>query len=216
MKAVVFDLDGTLIDSAPDLHEAAVHMLTALGKPPIRLDQTVSFIGNGVPNLVRLCLEDAGLPADEFEAGYKLFEDHYLANATEKTIVYPGVQDLLSDLRSHGIPIGLCTNKPSAMTERVLADLALDLAFDAVVAGDTLSTRKPDPAPLLHALSLMGVSVEDGLHVGDSVVDAETAASAQVDFAFFTGGYPKGGEDRFPCVLRFDDLIILRDHITRQ
>ena len=215
MKAVVFDLDGTLIDSAPDLHAAANHMLTALGKPPIRLDQTVSFIGNGVPNLVRLCLEDAGLPADLFETGYQLFEDHYLAHPTEKTIVYPGVRDLLSGLRDHGVRIGLCTNKPAAMTERVLADLSLDRTFDAVVAGDTLTTRKPDPAPLLHALSLMGIPTADGLYVGDSVVDAETAAAAHVDFAFFTGGYPKGGEDRFPSILRFDDLTVLRDLIMR-
>jgi phosphoglycolate phosphatase len=100
------------------------------------------------------------------------------------------------------------------MTERVLSDLALDHIFDAVVAGDTLSTRKPDPAPLLHALSLMNIGAAEGLYVGDSVVDAETAAAAKVDFAFFTCGYPKGGEDRFPSVLRFDDPATLREYIT--
>jgi phosphoglycolate phosphatase len=210
MKAVVFDLDGTLIDSAPDLHAAAVHMLKELGKQPIGLSQTVSFIGNGVPNLVRRCLDAAGLPPDLFEDGFELFEDHYLAHPTAHTIVYPGARDLLAALKARETPIGLCTNKPSAMTKSVLADLALESAFDVVVAGDTLATRKPDPAPLLHTLSLLGVAVEDGLYVGDSVVDAETAAAASVDFALFAGGYPKGGEDRFPCILKFDDLAVLQ------
>lgn len=210
MKAVVFDLDGTLIDSAPDLHAAAVHMLKALDAQPIGLDRTVSFVGNGVPNLVRLCLEDAGIPDDLFEAALRLFEDYYLAHPTAQTVLYPGVRGLLASLSDHGIPVGLCTNKPSAMTERVLADLSLDSAFQAVVAGDTLPSRKPDPAPLLHALALLGVSNEDGVYVGDSVVDAETAGSAAVDFALFTGGYPKGGEDAFPTVLRFDDVAVLQ------
>lgn len=210
MKAVVFDLDGTLIDSAPDLHAAAVHMLTALDAPPIGVDRTVSFIGNGVPNLVRLCLEDAGVPDDLFETGFRLFEDFYLTHPTAQTALYPGVRGLLASLSDHRIPVGLCTNKPSAMTGRVLSDLSLESAFQAVVAGDTLPSRKPDPAPLLHTLALLGVSAEDGVYVGDSVVDAETARSAGVDFAFFTGGYPKGGEDAFPSVLQFDDVAVLQ------
>lgn len=213
MNAVVFDLDGTLIDSAPDLHAAALHMLAEIGSDPITLEQTVSFIGNGVPNLVRLCLEAAGAPADGLDAAHAVFTEYYLEHPTDHTTLYPGARETVAALRDAGVPVGLCTNKPSAMTARVLADLELDGWFDAVVSGDTLATRKPDPAPLLHALQTLGVPAAGGLYIGDSIVDAKTAAAAKVAFAFFSGGYAKGGEDAFPSVLTFTDFADLDAHI---
>jgi phosphoglycolate phosphatase len=213
MNAVVFDLDGTLIDSAPDLHAAALHMLSEIGRDPITLEQTVSFIGNGVPNLIRLCLEAAGAPADAQDAAHAVFSEYYLDHPTDHTTLYQGARETVAALRESGVPVGLCTNKPSAMTARVLADLELDGWFDAVVSGDTLATRKPDPAPLLHALHALGATAGQGLYIGDSVVDAQTAAAAKVKFALFSGGYAKGGEDAFPSILTFADFSELDAHI---
>jgi len=191
VSAVVFDLDGTLIDSAPDLHAAAVNMLADHGLGPIGIAQTRAFIGNGVPVLVARIMGAVGLAEDpgRHAAMVSDFLRHYAAEPAARTTVYPGVLPALEALRGAGHRLGICTNKPAGPA-RVIAD-ALGLAphFEALVGGDTLAVKKPDPAPLARTFADLGAA--RGIYVGDSETDADTARAAGVPFLLFTEGYRK-------------------------
>lgn len=202
--AVIFDLDGTLIDSAPDIHAAANRVLRAEGLAEQSFAQVRGFIGRGVPHLIRQLLVASGHGQDDprharmtesFVAGYE--------EAVGLTLPYPGVAGALNALRASGHPLGICTNKPEAATRAVLAHLGLDGAFAVIVGGDSLPVRKPDPAPLNHAVSLLGHP--RAIFVGDSEVDAETAAAAALPFLLFTEGYRKAPVEALPQAGRFSD-----------
>lgn len=189
MRAVVFDLDGTLIDSAPDIHAASARMLAEAGLPPLGFTQIRGFIGNGVPVLVERIMAASGLAPDA-----DLHRDlvasmlrHYEAAPAELTTLYPDAAAAVSQLQAAGFALGICTNKPEAPTREILGIFGLAEAFAAVVGGDTLAERKPHPAPLHAVLEQLGTRT--ALYVGDSEIDAETAARADVAFALFTKGY---------------------------
>ena len=188
--AIVFDLDGTLIDSAPGLHAAARAMLARLDLPAPDLETLTGFVGNGAPVLVARCLDwangPAGAQADALAYFVALLESDPLNGVT----VYPGVPDLLADFGARGLRLGLCTNKPEGPTRAILAALPLG-PFDAVAGGDSLPVRKPDAAPLLHVIAELGATAGRTLYVGDSVVDWRTAQAAGVDYAHVSGGYQR-------------------------
>ena len=188
MSAIVFDLDGTLIDSAPDLRAAANAMLADERLEPLDLVTITSFIGNGLPHLVRRVMEFRGLDMTRHDALTDTVLNHYAAAKGAYTTLYPNVKQVLTGLRADGHVLGLCTNKPIAPTRDVLEQLDLAGLFETVIAGDSLPQRKPHPAPLLAAFKALGSS---GLYVGDSEVDAETAQRGEVPFALFTEGYRK-------------------------
>ncbi|MEM9010186.1 MAG: phosphoglycolate phosphatase [Pseudomonadota bacterium] len=208
--AVVFDLDGTLIDSAPDLHRAANAMLGQLGRPMLDLAEVRSFIGNGIPTLVARCLAATGGPVADADAT-AIFNAEYAASPTALTLPYPGVLSALQALRHGGHPLGICTNKPGEMARRVLADLGLAPFFDAVVGGGDAPALKPDPSALRAALAPLGAA--RALFVGDSEVDAATAAAAGLPFALFTAGYRKEPVAAFDADLVFDDFSVLVAHV---
>lgn len=194
---VVFDLDGTLIDSAPDIHAAANSVLTSEDLPPVTLAQAQSFIGNGAKVFVeRMERATAGTndPA-RTERMRRLFHEKY-EKAVDLTVTYPGVVEVLQTLRAEGWKIGLCTNKPISPTRAILAHLRLTPFFDTLVGGDTQPVTKPDPAPLHKALAALGGG--KCLYVGDSEVDAATAQNAGIAFALFTEGYRKTPVDQIP------------------
>ncbi|WP_114965175.1 phosphoglycolate phosphatase [Alkalilacustris brevis] len=209
--AVVFDLDGTLIDSAPDLHAAANAVLKAEGLAPLTLAQARGFVGNGAPVFVQRMMAARGLPeAPELHARLLArFLEHYEAGV-QLTRPYPGAIEALRSLQAAGFRLGLCTNKPFGPTQAVLAHLKLSGLFGTVVGGDSLPRRKPDPAPLHHALAALGA---DGgaaaFFVGDSEVDAECAHAAGVPFALFTEGYRKSPAESLRPALAFDDYTAL-------
>lgn len=188
IEAVVFDLDGTLIDSAPGLHLAACEMLAEMDLPQPDLPTVVGFIGSGAPKLVERCLRWAGdVPGDHPEA-LTLFLRHYARDPMRGTTAYPGARALLAALAARGLKLGLCTNKPEAPTRAILA--AMDLGpFAAVLGGDTLPVRKPDPAPLLRVIADLGARPEATVYVGDSIVDWRTAQAARVAYIHVEGGY---------------------------
>jgi len=155
---VIFDLDGTLIDSAPDIHAAANAILAERGLAPLSLVQVRSFVGKGVPHLVQCLLEAShkdphgpmhGEMMRAFAARYE--------KAVHLTTLYPGVREALSALAAKGHPLGICTNKPIAPTRAVLAHFGLLDSFGAILGGDSLPMRKPDPAPLIKCLWDLGV-----------------------------------------------------------
>lgn len=201
-RAIVFDLDGTLVDSAADIHAAANRMLAEFGKSPLTLARVTSFIGNGIPNLVRLVMRDSGIPEADENLAITRMMAHYSAHPADLSQPYPGVADCLTHLQEAGIRLGVCTNKFRAPALQILEALDLMQYFDIVVGGDTLPLRKPDPAPLHHAFeSLHGTS---RMYVGDSEVDAETAQRAGIDFALFKQGYRKTPVDQLITACTFD------------
>ena len=205
-RAVIFDLDGTLVDSAPDLHAAMNLVLRERGVEPLDLPTLRSFIGNGVPTLVKRSFAARGLPCEgaEHRAAIETFHAHYDADPTALTQVYPGVRGLLDRLASEGTPMGVCTNKYGAGTALVLEGLGLAPYFAAVVGGDTLPVLKPDPAPLRLCAERLGAVPEQVIYIGDSEVDAATAQAAGVEFWLFTGGYRRTDAQDIPATVRFD------------
>ena len=171
--AILFDLDGTLIDSSGDLAVAANAMLSRLGLPSVTNDQVEGWIGHGVVQLVNRCITrtfDEQAEEGMAELGLAHFREAYLASGFSSTRLLPGAREVLSSLRESGYLLGLVTNKDMIPTRAVLKSMELDQAFDLVVCGDTLPVRKPDPQPLKHALEILGAP--SGWMVGDSETDA--------------------------------------------
>jgi phosphoglycolate phosphatase len=208
-RPIVFDLDGTLVDSAPDLHAAANPMLAELGRPPLSLAQVTGFIGNGVPKLVERCLEATGGVGARHAEAVARFRHHYDAAPAELTRPFAGARAAVEDLRQAGCPLGICTNKPEAPARKLLNLLGMDGLFDTVVGGDTLPSQKPDPAPLRRAIEALGGAPASAIFVGDSEVDALTAARAGVAFALFTRGYRRTPVERLGAAVAFEDFAEL-------
>lgn len=203
LRAVVFDLDGTLADTAPDIRAAANGVLAALGATPLSLEETVRFIGNGAPAFVARMRAARGLPETDEPALLEAFLAGY-ENSHDLTRLYPGVPQALLALKDEGILLGICTNKPESPARALLDHLGLSQSFEVVIGGDSLPVRKPDPAPLRAVLAAL--DAEEALFVGDSEVDEATARGAGVAFALFEHGYRKTPLGRVAPHMRFGDF----------
>lgn len=190
-NAVVWDLDGTLIDSALDLCRALNKVLTEAGFETLEVQSVRTMIGNGVPKLVERGFEAVGqqLSDADLEAIVARFMALYSANPTAHTVLYPGVAETLEALAAAGVKQGLCTNKPEAVTRSILRQLNVDQYFSAVVGGDTTDARKPDPKPLQLCIDTMGATVGSTIMIGDSAVDAGSARALRVPIGLVAHGY---------------------------
>lgn len=205
MKSIVFDLDGTLIDSAPDIHAAVNRLLVARGSDPLEFAVVRGFIGNGAGVLLEKVAAAVGLAPDA--ARHADWMHHFLEDyetAVHLTVLYPHAEDALRALAAEGWSIGLCTNKPMAPTRAILRHFGILDLFGAVVGGDSLPQRKPDPAPLRAVLDSLGG--HPAVYVGDSEVDAECAHRAGVPMALYTEGYRKTALGDLPHAHAFDDF----------
>ncbi|MCO5064482.1 MAG: phosphoglycolate phosphatase [Rhizobiaceae bacterium] len=192
-QAVLFDLDGTLIDSAPDIHAAVVELLGTRGLPPITLEQAKSMIGNGVAKLVERAFTASGMPLEGTALGdvQRDMIPIYNRHLTNLTRLMPGALAAIRQLREAGVKLGLVTNKPQAATREVLLHFRLAEAFGAVIGGDTMAQKKPSPEPLLMALSQLEADRAHAVMVGDSTTDVEAARNAALRAIVVRGGYSK-------------------------
>jgi phosphoglycolate phosphatase len=195
-ELIMFDLDGTLVDSVPDLASAIDKMLVALGRDEAGVDKVVRWVGNGATALVRRALVDAfgAVPVDDglFDHGYELFLRFYGEATADQSQLYSGALACLEGLKGQGIKLALVTNKPLAFTQTMLAGFGLDGFFSVVLGGDSLPQKKPDPSPLLEAMRQCGVKAEHSLMVGDSVNDVRAARAAGCPVACVPYGYNHG------------------------
>lgn len=181
IAAVAFDLDGTLVDTLPDLHESANRMLAGLGRGPAAEPVVRSYVGDGVDRLVKRLLtgETDGEPDSElFEESVEVFRAHYAELLTRSSRPYPGVLETLRALRGLGFKLACVTNKPERFTLPLLAGVGLAPYLDLTLSGDSLPRKKPDPLPLIHCAQTFSVPASRLLMVGDSPADIGAARSA--------------------------------------
>ncbi|MDB6178566.1 phosphoglycolate phosphatase [Paracoccus sp. Z330] len=207
---VVFDLDGTLIDSAPDIHACVNAALNRYGYSPLELNQVRGFIGGGVGVLWDRIAAACDIDTTTKTAMLSAFMTRY-ENATELTILFDDVAKVLGTLADRGHPLGICTNKPLAPTKAVLRHFNLGNLFQTIVAGDTQPEKKPNPTPLRIALVNLGAdpSQPNGVFVGDSEYDANCAAAIGVPFLLYSEGYRHTPIDRLPHRASFDRFVQL-------
>lgn len=202
-KAVLFDLDGTLLHTAPDLADAVNAMLADMGYAPLPEQTVASFVGKGAENLVHRSLTgtltDRAAP-DLFERAYGAFLAHYDRLNGARSVFYDGVLEGLDAMARLGLKLAVVTNKPSRYTDPLLDRVGIRSRFTAVVSGDTCPRKKPDPMPLLHACGQMGVDPAQALMIGDSHNDAQAARAAGSLCWLLPYGYNEGHPvSQTPC-----------------
>ena len=200
VRAVLFDLDGTLLDTVPDLHAAVCAMLADLGRPALPEEAVRSYVGRGIANLVKRVLadsldaaeDDSPAPAEALAS----FRRHYARENGRRTQFFPGVREGLEAIRAAGLPMAVITNKAEAFTRPLLEMTRLAEFFSVVVSGDNLPRHKPDPMSLVWTCGRLGVSPTDALFIGDSVNDFLAARAACCRVFLLLYGYNEGRDVR--------------------
>ncbi|MBK1718909.1 phosphoglycolate phosphatase [Thiocystis violacea] len=198
-RMILIDLDGTLVDSVPDLAYCVDAMMARLGRPTRGEAAVRDWVGNGVERLVRRALIGAldGEPDEmDYQRAYPIFIELYAENTFNRSGLYPGVREGLDFLRQAGYPLGCVTNKAARFTEPLLRHLGILDHFGLVVSGDSLPRKKPDPLPLIHAAGHFGVRPEESLMIGDSVSDVKAARAAGFRIICTSYGYNHGEDIR--------------------
>lgn len=212
--SIVFDLDGTLVDSAPDLHACANIFLAELGLPPLDLPTVTGFIGHGVGPLVEASLKASSRP----QSGTKLarsiarFTDIYAADPAKFCKPFDGVMETLAGLKKGGHKLAICTNKAYRLARLVVDAVGLDEFCPVLIGGDSLPLRKPDPAPLYECVRLL--RDDFCVYVGDSETDAGTAEKADAPFLLHTKGYRKAAVSELYHSANFDDWADFRTKLA--
>ena len=195
IRALLFDLDGTLVDSAPDMAVAVDRMLSGVGRPPVGEAQVRQWVGNGARRLVMRALTGRhdGEPTEaETEHAVAAFLDYYGERLSEYSVLYPGTRAGLDRLQADGYRLACVTNKPEALARRLLDEIGLAAHFPVVVGGDTLPVRKPDPAPVHHAIAALGATPASTIMVGDSRADVDAGRNAGTFVVCVPYGYSQG------------------------
>jgi phosphoglycolate phosphatase len=216
-KLIMIDVDGTLVDSVPDLAYCIDEMMQKLGLGKWGEAKVRHWVGNGIPKLVERALtgELEGRPIKEvFDIAYPIFLDLYEDNTAEKSYLYDGVREGLDYLKSQGYQLGCVTNKSEQFTHPLLKVLGIFNDFKIIISGDTLAKRKPDPMPLLYCAEHFNLKPEECLMLGDSVSDVKAARAAGFDIICMSYGYNHGNDigDENPDLV-IDSMSQLSDHL---
>lgn len=216
MKAIIFDLDGTLVNSVAALQAIATEFMNEMGWRPLELAEARAYIGHGSRWFLEQALRARDVwDPDAFDARFHRFHEIYASAPGSANTPFPAASDVLLDLRGRaGIALGMCTNKPKAPTRVVLDAHGWTPLFDCVIAGDELPERKPHPLPLETVIRRTGA--RDAVYIGDSEVDAATAKAAGIPFVFFTEGYcnaPLDDSAVHATFSRYNELIAIIDRL---
>lgn len=228
-RAVIFDLDGTLVHSLPDLHRAVNTLLGELGLPTLRADAVRGMVGQGAARLIaRAVARASDTPDDELAATARFggvehlrvrFLEVYGADPVRDTRPYDGLVDVVRDLHAAGVSLGVCTNKPEDPSRAILRGLDLAQYFSAVVGGDTTRSRKPDPAPLREVLAQLGnVPADAAVFIGDASADVGAARAVGMPVVIHRHGYADRPVEEMAAdaiVDAFADLPGILDRLRR-
>lgn len=213
MAAIIFDLDGTLVESAAAIRDVANSLMGELSLEPLTLDETRAFVGRGTPVFLERALRSRdAFDEANFPGHLARLQQFYGAAPGGANTQFPGVDAQLKALVADGHRLGLCTNKPLSPTQAVIAAHNWSDMFKSVIAGDSLPWRKPDPRPL--QIAAERTSWDRAVFVGDSEIDAATALAAGIPFVFFTGGYCHVDHREVQRAATFSDFSELPDAIA--
>lgn len=187
IETVLFDLDGTLVDSLEDLTDAVNHMLAGFGKAALSPASVRLLVGRGARNLVQRALDT--LSPDHIERGLELFVGFNSAHIADKSQLYPGVRELLDTLTTHGIRMAIISNKQEALSRLILETLGIEGYFTTICGGDSFPEMKPSPLPLLRLMERFGIPPADAVMVGDSINDIQAGRGAGIATIGCTWGY---------------------------
>lgn len=209
-QLVCFDLDGTLVDSVPDLAAAVDSFLIAHDQSPAGEERVRQWVGFGAAKLVEQAMEWAAMDLNQHEECYRKFLITYQENLTQKTQLYPHVLDLLKAFKTNKVPMAIVTNKPSVFVKPILDHFQLTDYFAWILGADTLPEKKPSPMPLLHCAEAIEAEPEQCLMIGDSLTDYRAANDAGFRSAIVTYGYHQGVDIRsLGADVMLDDLVEL-------
>jgi phosphoglycolate phosphatase len=212
VRALVFDLDGTLIDSGLDLALSVNATLEHLGRDPLPHEQVFGYVGKGAARLIEQALGD-GATATECEQGLAYFLSYYRRHMLDNTVTYPGVRECLAAL--DGLPMAVLTNKPVRFSEEIVRGLGLTKYFRFVYGGNSFQTKKPDPAGMQTLLREFGITPKEAMIVGDSEVDVQTARNSGTWACGVTYGLGLDRLSEFPPDLLLDSLTDLPAYLAR-
>jgi phosphoglycolate phosphatase len=214
LKGLLLDLDGTLVDSLPDLVDVLNQVLGDFGVPRLTAAEAKPMVGDGTPKLVERALAARGVTPDQIRPAQSRFLTLYEARPARLSRSYAGVPEVLEELTGTGWVCAVCTNKPERATRVMLSELDLDRFFRAVITGDTLPQKKPDPAPVRAALSALEVKPHRAVTVGDHANDLRAAAGAGIRSIFARYGYGALTPDLPPPVAIIDAFADLPDTLA--
>ena len=208
----IFDLDGTLVDTAPDLIDSLNHAIAPEGVPPFSIDQVQLLVGRGVRVMIEraFAFHNKPLSSDTFQTCFDRFTKHYTESMPGKSLPYPGIIDALNRLKASGFSLAVCTNKREALTMPLLTKLDLIGHFQTITGGDTFEFRKPNPRHVLGTIERAGAAVENSVMIGDSSNDIDAAKAAGVKAVAVSFGY----RDKPASELGADRVIDHYDALT--
>ena len=215
-KLFIFDLDGTLVDTAPDFKNSINYMLNELNESEVSLEEIRNWVGYGARELIRRTVVDKNIPHDEqrIEEMLKIFLLHYTHNIDDDSVLFNNVKNVLEFLKNNGIKLAVCTNKMERLSNILLEKLNVLHMFDYLVGGDSLSKSKPDPFPLINICEKLNTEISDSIMIGDSVTDLNAGKGAGMPVILVSYGYTDNKDIYNEADLVINDFSQLKELVN--
>ena len=215
-KLFIFDLDGTLVDTAPDFKNSINYMLNELNQSEVSLEEIRNWVGYGARELIRRTVVDKNIPHDEqrIEEMLKIFLLHYTHNIDDDSVLFNNVRNVLEFLKDNGIKLAVCTNKMERLSNILLEKLNVLHMFDYLVGGDSLSKSKPDPFPLLNICEKLNTEISNSIMIGDSITDLNAGKGAGMPVVLVSYGYTDNKDIYNEADLVINDFSQLKELVN--